>query len=164
MKNFMRNTGLALLSAMMLSSCFDLKEEVYSEIPMDNFGKTEQELIATRPLLTPSSRTTAPSRACGRSRSRSRTSAPCPSTPTVRGPRSATASCSASSTPPRTPSCSRDGTSASTASPRATRFSTNWASRPPSSRPRRKSRPRSRCCAPSSTSWPSTAGQRSLFD
>lgn len=37
MKNFMRNTGLALLSAMMLSSCFDLKEEVYSEIPMDNF-------------------------------------------------------------------------------------------------------------------------------
>lgn len=47
MKNFMRNTGLALLSAMMLSSCFDLKEEVYSEIPMDNFGKTEQELIAT---------------------------------------------------------------------------------------------------------------------
>ena len=47
MKTFMRNTGLTLLSAMMLSGCFDLTEEVYSEIPMEDFGKTEQELIAT---------------------------------------------------------------------------------------------------------------------
>lgn len=47
MKTLMRNTGLLLFSAVMLSGCFDLTEEVYTEIPMDNFGKTEQELIAT---------------------------------------------------------------------------------------------------------------------
>lgn len=47
MKTIIRNIGLSLLPLMMLSSCFDLTEEVYTEIPMDEFGKTEQELIAT---------------------------------------------------------------------------------------------------------------------
>src|SRR5882757_6501201 len=46
MKTKYKSLLFLLVSSVLTTSCFDLSEQVYSRIPLDNFFKTEQDVLA----------------------------------------------------------------------------------------------------------------------